>query len=311
MAPKSLVYGVKQTPKSKGAKGKLRSLTSLNQGEYDELLSVFGPLVQKKLAHYTLKGHRRKFRSYQEHKNSSLYGPDLKLEFILMFMKENPNQVYHGKLFCLSQSKVSEWIYFLSPVLEESLKQLGYMPLSGDSVVLTEDDSEYLLIDATERQVPRRCDYQAQEVEYSGKKGMHTIKNLALTNDRNQVLFISASYEGRIHDKTIWDECQIKLGDQPLLADLGFLGIDKTHPTALLPFKKPRGGELRKTQKQLNKAISRIRVRVEHVFAAIKRLKIIREKIRLKSYDIRDQMMKIATALHNLRVDFRAIQIHS
>lgn len=298
---------MKQNPKSKGASSKLRSLTSLNQDEYAELLLVFDSLVKKKLAHYTLKGAFRKLPSFQERKSSSLYGSERKLDFMLMYMKENPNQTYHGVMFGLSQAKVSEWIYFLSPVLEQSLIDMDYMPLVGESVVLTEVESAYLMIDVTEREVPRRCDHKAQKVEYSGKKGMHTIKNLALTNTHNQVLFMSNSFEGAIHDKTIWDEFDIELGDQPLLADLGFLGIDKTHPTTILPFKKPKGGKLRETQKQLNKAISSLRVKVEHVFAAIKRLKIIRDKIRLKSYDIRDQMMRIATALHNLRVDFRAI----
>ena len=302
---------MKQNQKSKGASHKLRSLTSLNQVEYAELYSVFDGLIKQKLSHYTLKGVKRKCRSYQEHSNSSLYGSDQKLRFILMYMKENPNQSYHGEMFGLSQSKVSEWIYFLSPVLEQSLSKLGYMPIMGESVALTEVASDYLLIDATEREVPRRCDYKAQKAEYSGKKGMHTIKNLALTNDQNQVLFLSHSFEGATHDKAIWNDSQIQLGDQPLLADLGFLGIDKTHPTAMIPFKKPRNGALRETQKQINKALSRLRVRIEHVFAAIKRLKIIREKIRLKSYDIRDQMMRIAAAIHNLRIDFRALRNHS
>ena len=306
-----MICGVKQNQKSKGASDKLRSLTSLNQVEYADLYSVFDPLVKQKLACYTLKGLKRKFRSYQEHRNSSLYGSDQKLRFILMYMKENPNQSYHGEMFKLSQAKVSEWIYFLSPVLEQSLSKLGYMPIIGDSAVLTEEESDYLLIDATERQVPRRCDNKAQEAEYSGKKGMHTIKNLALTNAQNQVLFMSHSFEGATHDKVIWDDCQIQLGDQPLLADLGFLGIDKMYPTALIPFKKPRNGALRETQKQINRGLSSLRVRIEHVFAAIKRLKIIREKIRLKSYDIRDQMMRMAAALHNLRVDFRALRNNS
>lgn len=71
---------MKQTPKSKGADGKLRSLTSLNQIEYDELLEIFALLVEKKLAHYTLKGEFRKIPSFRERKNSSLYGSARKLD---------------------------------------------------------------------------------------------------------------------------------------------------------------------------------------------------------------------------------------
>ncbi|MEM6263735.1 MAG: hypothetical protein AAGI38_14575, partial [Bacteroidota bacterium] len=59
-------------------------------------------------------------------------------------------------------------------------------------------------------------------------------------------------------------------------------------------------------QKKINKVINGLRVRIEHTFSGIKCLKIIRNKIRLKSYDIRDQMMRIAAALQNLRLTFRS-----
>jgi len=296
---------VKQKPKTQGADCKLRSLTSLNQVEYDELLSVFTPLVEKKLAHYTLKGKPRKIPSFQEQSNSSLYGSSVKLDFMLMYMKENPNQAYHGYSFGMSQSKVSEWVHFLSPVLEQSLTKMGYMPQTGTSYACQGDELDYLLMDVTERRVPRRTDHKAQEEDYSGKKKCHTIKNLAITDPNGYVLFLSESYEGKVHDKALWDDLVIEPFEQNLLVDLGFLGIDKTHPNAIMPFKKPRKSELTEAQKQINKVINGMRIRIEHAFSGVKRLKIIRNKIRLKSYQIRDQMMRIATALHNFRMTIR------
>ena len=99
--------------KSQPTESKLRSLTSLNQEEYDRLLSIFDPLIKKKLANYTLKGQMRIFSIDEEPANSSLYGSKAKLDFILMYLKENPNQSYHGKMFGICQSKVSEWVYYL------------------------------------------------------------------------------------------------------------------------------------------------------------------------------------------------------
>lgn len=96
-------------------------------------------------------------------------------------MKENPNQTYHGSLFGLSQAKVSECDYFLSPILEQSLIEMGYMPRLGDSYMLEAKESEYLLIDVTERRVSRRCDQDAHREEYSGTKKLHRI-NLAITD---------------------------------------------------------------------------------------------------------------------------------
>lgn len=296
---------MKQNPKLEGASSKHRSLTSLNQIEFDELLKVFSPLVEKKLSRYTLKGKLRKLSCFTERKNSSLYGCARKLEFILMYLKENPNQSYHGYAFGMSQSKVSEWVYFLSPILEESLKKLALMPQTGTYYALKEDELDYLLMDVTERRVPRRTDLVAQKEEYSGKKKCHTIKNLAITDPNGYFLFLSDSYEGRIHDKAIWDDLIVENFEQNMLVDLGFLGIDNTHPNAILPFKKPRNGTLTQAQKQINKVISQKRIRIEHAFAGLKCLKIIRNKIRLKSYDIRERIIRIATALHNLRIRFR------
>ena len=281
--------------------GKLRSLVSLNQKDYDHLLAVFDPLIRKKLSICTLKGQLRLFPEQEESIRSSLYGSKAKLDFIMMYLKENPNQSYHGYLYHMSQSKVSEWVSYLLPVLEESLAKMGVMPQSGYCYQQRDQEVDYLLVDVTEKQVVRDVDPDNQKEFYSGKKKLHTMKNLAITDQDGYIEFISESYMGSIHDKFIWDQIEIKLKDHNLLADLGFVGIEKDCPNAILPFKKPRGEELTELQKQINKAIGSARIKVEHAFSGVKRLKIIRNKIRLKTYQVRDQIFKIAVGLHNLR----------
>jgi len=296
---------------SKPTEGKLRSLVSLNQEEYDHLLNIFDPLIKKKLTVYTLKGQMRLFATEEEPSNSSLYGSKMKLDFILMYLKENPNQSYHGKMFNISQSKVSEWISYLLPVLEESLYKMKVMPQTGFRYECSADRSDYLLADVTEREVVRDADPDNQREFYSGKKKKHTIKNLAITDHQGYIEFISESYMGSVHDKTIWDQIQFDFKDLNVLADLGFQGIERKNVNAILPYKKPKGKELTPLQKQINHAIGSARVKVEHAFSGIKRLKIIRNKIRLRTYQIRDQVFRIAVALHNLRVSFRTIQIQT
>ena len=85
-------------------------------------------------------------------------------------MKENPNQSYHGYLFEMSQSKVSEWVNFIIPSLEEALDRLCLLPQQGDYWDLEQESTDFLSMDVVERQVPRRSDYEAQKEEYSGKK---------------------------------------------------------------------------------------------------------------------------------------------
>ena len=134
------------------------------------------------------------------------------------------------------------------------------------------------------------------------------MKNLAITDHQGYILFVSESYDGSIHDKTIWDQIQFEFKELNLLADLGFAAIEKEHPNAILPYKKPGIKEITPLQKEINRAIGSVRVRIEHAFSGVKRLKIVRNKIRLKSYQVRDRVSKIAAALHHLRLTFRAIQ---
>src|SRR5690606_19294120 len=112
---------------------KFRALTSLNKVEYDFLLDIFDVLVTERLAYYTLKGSKRVSKSYNESSNSSLYGSRSKLDFLLIYLKENPNQAHHACLFEMCQSKVSEWIKFLLPVLEACLSKLNCMLASGST----------------------------------------------------------------------------------------------------------------------------------------------------------------------------------
>lgn len=292
-------------------RNKLRALVSLNQDEYERLLEIFDELVTKKLSVYTLKGQYRLFKHHDEHGNSSLLGSKTKLDFILMYLKENPNQSYHGHLFNISQPKVSQWIQYLLPLLEASLLKMGVMPQTGKAFVEKNQDSEYLLADVTERQVPRDTDYENQKEAYSGKKKLHTLKNLAIADKNAKLLFVSASEYGSVHDKKIWEGLVFKFKGSNLLADLGFMGIEKDHPNVILPYKKPKNGNLTDLQKQINKEIGAARVTIEHAFAGLKRLKIIRNKIRLKTYQVRDQVFRIAAGLHNLRIKFRALKIFS
>ena len=176
--------------------GKLRSLLSLNQIAYDDLLSVFAPLITRKLSHYTLKGQMRLFPLEEESPLSSWYGSRTKPDFILTYLKETPNQCYHGELFDMSQSKVSEWVSYLLPVPEASLIKMKGMPQSGYCYQQTEKEVDYLLVDVTERQVVRDIDPDNQKEFYSEKKKLHTMKNLAITDQDGYIEFISASYMG-------------------------------------------------------------------------------------------------------------------
>ncbi len=103
------------------------------------------------------------------------------------------------------------------------------------------------------------------------------MKYLCVANRKMNILYASKHYPGRMHDKTIFEEeSQEKTIPEHLkkLFDLAFFGIEKHHQNVIMPKKKPKGRELTNFQKEKNKKISRVRVKIENAFAGVKRLRV-------------------------------------
>ena len=106
-----------------------------------------------------------------------------------------------------------------------------------------------------------------------------------------------------MHDKPIADQTPYPLpSESELLQDLGFVGFTREAATSTQPHKKPRGGELTEEQKAENKQISQRRVRVEHIICSIKRLRIVKDTIRLTKHTAHAMVIEIAVSLQNFRL---------
>jgi hypothetical protein len=129
------------------------------------------------------------------------------------------------------------------------------------------------------------------------------LKNLLLINAALRILFLSETHPGSAHDKRIADTTPYPLPTgSHLLQDTGFQAFTLEGVDILQPTKKPRGKELTAEQKADNRAVSRRRVRIEHVKSSIKRCRMLKETIRLWKDGMRDMVMEIGCALHNFRV---------
>ena len=129
------------------------------------------------------------------------------------------------------------------------------------------------------------------------------VKNLLLINAALHILFLSETHPGSAHDKRIADTTPypLPLGSH-LLQDTGFQAFTLEGVDILQPTKKPRGKELTAEQKAGNRAVSRRRVRIEHVNSSVKRCRMLKETIRMWKDGMRDMVMEIGCALHNFRV---------
>ena len=120
------------------------------------------------------------------------------------------------------------------------------------------------------------------------------------------ICFLSPTYEGRIHEKTIAELEGYRLPPGSCLyQDMGFQGYFLAGVTVIQPKKKPRGGELTPPEKAANRRISSIRIRIEHAIGGVKRYRIVKDKIRLLKDGMRDTIMETCCGLHNFRLQYR------
>lgn len=59
------------------------------------------------------------------------------------------------------------------------------------------------------------------------------------------------------------------------------------------------------TQKESNRTLSQIRIRVEHALCGVKRSRCVKDTLRNTQHAYSDHFMQNATGLHNLRVQYR------
>ena len=147
---------------------------------------------------------------------------------------------------------------------------------------------------------------ERQRWYYSGKKKRHSVKNNLITERRTKkIKALSATCEGKKHDKKLADE-----QDPPfpkgsrLWQDTGFQGYEPQGVTTFQPRKKPKDGELTPQEKEANRRISRVRVRVEHSIAGVKVFRIARDIHRNLKANFEDTLLETACGLHNLPADF-------
>ncbi|BET39337.1 transposase family protein [Spiroplasma ixodetis] len=97
-------------------------------------------------------------------------------------------------------------------------------------------------------------------------------------NKKNVDIFAD---NGKVHDFQILKNSNLEFSEKTIIiGDLGYQGIQNIYKNTILPIKKTKNKKLTKQEKIYNKIISKIRIKVEHVFAWLKRFKILINKCR-------------------------------
>lgn len=126
---------------------------------------------------------------------------------------------------------------------------------------------------------------------------------MTLCDDSQYVHYLSSTESGREHDKKITDDFPLCLPTGSVLRqDLGLTGHRPSEVLVEMPYKKPPKQELCFSKKLFNKMLASTRVVIEHAHSGIKRLRMVKDSVRLRCPWFRDTVMVVACGLHNLRV---------
>lgn len=215
---------------------KFLSLTSLTPQEFDDLLPAFERAYQKKdPAAMTKTGKARK-RKAGAGRKGSLASLEQKLLFALVYQKSYPLQSVMGELFGMGQSQANEWIHELLPILKQALDDLGFLPERDpqkfEKMEKDRNDAANAIIDGTERRRQRPKQAKKQALHYSGKKKIHSDKNIVIATVKSKrVSYLSQTYPGKTHDKKVADTENISYPKHMTLhKDTGFQGYEpKVH----------------------------------------------------------------------------------
>jgi len=292
---------------------KVVSLTSLTVTEFDELLISFSEVWEYEMRYFNFDGSERQ-RTYSEKKNGILKEVEDKLFFILYYLKNNPLQEAIAENFGMSQPQANVCIHFYNKILYRALEKQKCLPerkISAFKNRLSKNSKLEFYCDGTERIIPRSTDYETQKENFSGKKHAHCKKNNVIINSECRIEYLTDTYDGSTHDKKIMDEEIMIFPDKStVFVDTGFQGYvpEGKDVKIIMPAKKPKGKELTKEQKDNNTLISKVRVKIEHAIGGCKRLRIVKDRIRVWKDDFRDLVMEIACSLHNFRLKFRPWQ---
>ena len=240
-----------------------------------------------------------------------------KLFFILFYYKVYPTFRLASGIFEFDKRNVQLWKEFLAPVLffalgyELTLKKRLHRINSFERWIEEYPELSEFIVDCTERAIQRPKSTETkpdlQKQYYSGKKKHHTVKNQIIVSPlTKKILNVSPTVEGTIHDKKLFDHDPVILRAPPNstgMGDLGYLGAEESMPhiKMIIPQKKPKKRELTEEQKANNRAISEIRVKVEHPLSYLKHFNILSHRFRgrVKNQQNLDLPIKTIAAIYN------------
>jgi len=227
-------------------------------------------------------------------RHSNFGGLEDKLLCLLIYYRTYITHTFLGYLFGVHNSNVCRMFKVLEPMVAKRLGIKKDRRLNQDQVMA-------ILSDVTEINT-QRPKYQ-QKHYYSGKKKRHTLKSEISILENGRIINVSKVYRGRVHDFAIRKKQKSLPTNAVKIVDSGYQGLQKIASNVWLPFKRSKKRPLSSEQKQHNKALAQLRVKIEHKIAQFKTFKILADKYRnfQKKLNLR---LNIIAGIVNIRHGF-------
>ncbi|MBU2483308.1 MAG: transposase [Proteobacteria bacterium] len=237
----------------------IQAVLGVSKKEFESLLPVFEQVIKED------KESKKRKRKIGGGSNGNIKNPIKKLFFILWYIKVYPTFDVAAYVFNSSKSRTHIWAHKILPLLEKALGKKILLPKrrisTPEEFLALFPFTKEVMLDGVERPTIRSRKSKTQNKHYSGKNKRHTRKNLVVVNSKRKILILTPSKHGKVHDKKINDK-NILASRIPenvsILADTGFIGIQKQHQNVLIPKKKPKGDVLSDFDKEMNRLISSV-----------------------------------------------------
>jgi len=177
----------------------------------------------------------------------------------------------------------------------------------GTLEALLEKHPEFkeIFIDGTEQELPKPKDKARRKDFYSGKRKRHTAKKQVLSTKNKLILHLCRHVPGRVSDLLLLRATGVmhKIPKGVVVrVDKGYEGLEEEYPQLRVqkPRKARRGHPLTVLEKIYNRAMSTLRIPVEHAIGHLKKYRLLAGIYRGKQEHYDESALVIA-GLHNYK----------
>jgi len=299
------------------------SLTGMTRAEFDDLLGRFRQAEADLRANS--QGTRRDGRPRERKAGAGRryeHGVADRMLMALLWLRVYPTYEVLGFFFALHKRNAQLNVLAALEVLD-SLSDFpfdrpgpGRKKARSAGEVMSAFPAVRVIIDAKEQRINKPRGEEAQRPYFSGKKKAHTIKTQVVVDTRGRIEAVSESVPGSTHDLTLMVKSGVLEGlgeGEAAMTDKGYVGVDKHYPGVgvVLPFKKPRGGELSEEQRGHNREVSRQRIVVEHTMAQLNRFTVLRQVFRAKKRERHSRVTRVVAKVVNRRLAVTPLKTHA